>query len=91
MQEELSIESPGGNPGLFLKCSEELELYLVEEKERNGVERGGGGKKERGEKRYYRRQDEGTRILFKAEHFTAARSSSGNGGCPATPEKLIRS
>lgn len=38
----------------------------------------------------HRRQDEGTRILFKAEHFTAARSTSGNGGSPATPEELIR-
>lgn len=45
----------------------------------------------RREKRCYRRQDEGTRILFKAKHFTAARSASGNGGSsPATPEELIR-
>lgn len=43
-----------------------------------------------GEKRCYRRQDEGTRILFKAEHFTATRSAGGNGGSSATPEELIR-
>jgi len=49
--------------------------------------RGGGGERKA---LLHRRWDEGTRILFKAEHFTAARSTSGNGGSPATPEELIR-
>lgn len=51
---------------------------------------GEGRANERGKALLHRRQDEGTRILFKAEHFTAARSTSGNGGSPATPEELIR-
>jgi hypothetical protein len=48
------------------------------------------GKKKEGEKRCYRRQDKGTCILFKAKHFTAARSNGGNGESSATPEELIR-
>jgi len=76
---------PGRNPGLFLKCSRNC----IARGEEKGDE---GGQEERksGEKRCYRRQDEGTRILFKAEHFTAARSSGGNGGSPATLKELIR-
>lgn len=62
--------------------------YRAGAEERNG--KGEEGREGDGEKRCYRRQDEGTRILFKAEHFTAARSAGGNGGSSATPEELIR-
>lgn len=78
-----ALREPEGNPGLFLKCS------------RNSPHRGGEqnvdarhGEKKRGEKLCYRRQDEGTRILFKAEHFTAVRFSGGNGGSPGHPRGI---
>ncbi|KAK1122477.1 hypothetical protein K0M31_009696, partial [Melipona bicolor] len=35
-------------------------------------------------------RDGGAGILFKAEHFTAARSTAGNGESPDHPEELIR-
>lgn len=78
---------PGENPGLPLKSWRKL-TAPYRSRERNG----GALEDERkgGEKRCYKRQDEGTRILFKAEHFTAARSAGGNGGSSATPEELIR-
>lgn len=81
-----SVE-PGENPGLPLKSSRKLTASYPEPRNAGGRER--DGRKGR-EKRCYRRQDEGTRILFKAEHFTAARSAGGNGGSSATPEELIR-
>ncbi|XP_029669169.1 uncharacterized protein LOC115239022 [Formica exsecta] len=62
---------------------EELAVSWRRTKRRRGM-----GRKKRGEKRCYRRQDEGTRILFKAEHFTAARFSGGNGGSPGHPRGI---
>lgn len=81
--QDRAVSSSGENPGLPLKSSRKL---TASEPSNSGT----GVREERREKRCYRRQDEGTRILFKAEHFTAARSAGGNGGSSATPEELIR-